>query len=69
MIELLAIKDGERYLRFQGDDFELCAMAKATVYPLAQQDQVYEKLRTCQAQGLTEAVIVKLTIHEEDFTL
>lgn len=69
MVELLAVKYGERYLRFRDDDFEFCDMARATVYPLDQQDKIRKKLRTCQERGLAGAGIVKLTIHEEAFAL
>lgn len=65
MVELLAVKKGEDYIRFDDGGFEPCPMAKASVYPLAQEGVVKELLTRYQKHGLATAILVKLTIHEE----
>ena len=69
MVELLAVKKGDSYIRFLGDGFETCTMSKASVYPLAQKDVVKELLGRHKAHGLSDAILVKLTIQEEVYDL
>ena len=69
MVELLAIKDGTHYIRWQDDIFTTCALAQASVYPLEQEEKALALLQQARQQGLALAGLVKLTIHEEPYYL
>mgnify|MGYP001228426553 CR=1 FL=1 len=64
MTELLVIKVGDDYLRFQEDRFERCSMSKASVFPFKEIFRAREALVEVKRAGL-DGRIVKLTIHEE----
>lgn len=64
MVELLAVKSGDLYCRFIENSFELCAMNKASVYPLRELKSVKEKL--CLVKDVhPDTLIIKMIITEE----
>lgn len=65
--ELLIVKDINGYIRFTHSSFHHCEMNQASVFPLAQLDEVKQKLRALAASGNTKAKIYLLTITEEIF--
>lgn len=65
MVELLAVKKGDSYIRFLDNGFVSCTMSKASVYPLTQKDVVKALLDRYKEHGLSSAILVKLTINEE----
>ncbi|WP_028583470.1 hypothetical protein [Desulfogranum mediterraneum] len=67
MEQLLIIKAGADYFRFQGSGHSRCSLQQASVYPLAAAQQVRTLLAGLHDQGLTEAAIHLLTITEEPF--
>ncbi|WP_457576958.1 hypothetical protein [Desulfomarina sp.] len=64
-MELLVIKEGESYFRFQDGTARPCAMAKASVFPLEQVEKVKKLVEKLKREGKTEAIIVQLTISEK----
>ncbi len=66
MTELLIIKSGNEYLRFQGNEFESCPLNKASVFPLGQVEEVRNLRAKLAAVGLA-ARLMKLTIIEEPY--
>lgn len=66
MIELLIIKSGDEYLRFQGNEFEPCPLNKASVYPLGQVEEARNHCAKLAAAGIA-ARLMKLTITEEPY--
>ncbi len=67
MSELLAIKSGTDYLRFAADNFELCPLNKASVFPLTRTDEAKKRCRQVQEAGVA-AMLVQLTIIERPYT-
>ena len=67
MSELLIIKAGAEYLRFNGDEFALGPLNKASVFPLVQVEEAKERCRKLAAAGVA-AVLMKLIILEEPYT-
>ena len=68
MTELLIIKAGDDYFRFREDDFEPCAMNKASVFPLTQLDQAKKLCQRLRDAGMAGVALHKLTIVEEPYT-
>lgn len=66
MTELLVVKSGEEYLRFQDDDFAFCTMSKASVYPLSRLAEVCSRMHQVTRAGI-ECKLMKLTITETAF--
>ncbi len=67
MVELVAIKNGKKYIHFHQTGFTSCDMAKASVYPLSQKETLATLLEQYRKQGLQEAHMVKLIISEEHY--
>lgn len=65
-MELLIIKAGDDYFRFSNDDFEICTMQKASVYPVEDIADVKEHRDLLRKQGI-DADIYVLNITEELF--
>jgi hypothetical protein len=66
MTELLIIKAGDDYFKFDGREFVCCEMNKASVFPLSQLETARALQHTLQARGIA-AVIMKLTILETPY--
>ncbi len=66
MTELLVIKAGKEYYRFNEGNAKLCRMKKASVFSLAEVQAVRKWCERLQHSGVP-ANIVKLTILEEPF--
>ena len=65
--ELLILCAGNRYVRVIGDDYELCSMEKASVFPVERYHQVRKQKDDLTARGLKDLLIHKLTIVEEPY--
>jgi hypothetical protein len=65
--ELLIIKYGDNYLRVKNDHYELCALDKASVFPMEKLDIVRDHLDQIIARGMAPAHIKKLILTEEAF--
>jgi hypothetical protein len=66
MSELLIVKIGAEYLRFAANDFERCPLNKASVFPLAQVEEVKLRCRRLAEAGVA-VVLMKMTIIEEPY--
>jgi len=67
MTELLIIKAGDDYFRFQEESFAPCAMNKASVFPLTELDKAERLCQRLRDAGLAEVALHKLTIFEEPY--
>ncbi len=63
-MKLYAVKSGERYLKYSGDNVELVGMEKASVYP--SEEAAKALLESAQKAGFTNVHIVVLTITETE---
>ena len=64
--ELLIVKVGDDYIRFAEGDFRRCGMNKASVFPLAELEEVQAKCRKMLI-SVSFVRLMKLTIIEETF--
>ena len=69
MVELLIIKAGNDYLRFDGHGYHRCELNQASVYPLTQAAAVRARFRRVRDQGMAEAELKKLVIREEPYPM
>ena len=67
MTELLVVKNGANYYRFNKSSFECCTMKKASVFTLDQLNEVEKYCLLLEDAGIS-ADIMKLTIIEELFS-
>ena len=66
MTRLLVAKIGSEYLRFVEERFELCSLAKASVFPETQADLLRRRLQACGELASTAQLMV-LTITEQPY--
>ena len=52
MTELLIVKAGEDYFRFRAGGYEKCTFNKASVYPLAELEDVQKNYRHLLESGI-----------------
>ena len=65
--ELLIVKGGGSYYRFNEGEISPCSMNKASVFPLERLDVVRKLCEQVRETGIA-ADLMKLTISEEPFT-
>ncbi len=63
-MELLVIKSGTDYLRFNKGTYAAVGLDKASVFPLERLAQVRDQLTAVQASGFPGAAIYRLTLRE-----
>lgn len=66
MKELLIIKAGNDYYRFDGGSYFPCELSKASVFPLNKVESAGKLCTTLREDGI-EAALIKLTIFEEKY--
>jgi hypothetical protein len=66
--ELLIVKLGTEYIRFNEQGFEQCPMNKGSVFPLSESSGLKKKCSRLLPEN-SKCQIMKLTIYEEPFTL
>lgn len=66
-MELLIIKSQEQYIRVKESAYQLCALDKASVFPLEKLPTVKEHLCRLKEQGLSDVTLSKLIMREEPF--
>ena len=67
-MDLLVIKSRDSYIRVREGRYQLGALEKASVFPVAQLDEVQCHLKALCKQGITGARIYRLTLTEEPWT-
>ncbi|WP_028581747.1 hypothetical protein [Desulfogranum japonicum] len=65
--QLLILKNGEEYIRFTDNGYELCPMNKASVFALDRLNEIQEKQALLQNTDLPLTEIRLLTITEKPF--
>ncbi len=68
MQELLIVKAGSRYYRFQDRQYHTCELNKASVFPMEKIDTVKELINRLQDDGIKKPYIARLTITEEPYS-
>lgn len=66
-MELLIIKSGSSYIRVKENDYLLVGLDKASVFPMDQADIVEKHKASAVAAGLSEIILKKLVLQEEDY--
>ena len=64
---LLIIKNRDQYIRVKGDDYQVCNLDKASVFPMEKLEQVKRHIETMKQNGFEQPVMAKLILREEPF--
>ena len=64
-MELLIIKSGEDYVRVKTEDYILCQLDKASVFPIDNLDEVKKHVKKLKETDFPLITIYKLTLIEE----
>ena len=65
-MELLIIKSGRDYIRYNDDNYLFVRLDKASVFPLDRMEQVKQHESRLKEQGFYNVCIRKLILTEED---
>lgn len=63
----MIIKDHDRYIRVKGDDYQVCNLDKASVFPMDKLDEVKRHVDTMKENGFERPAMAKLILREEPF--
>ncbi len=66
-MELLVIKSTPHYIKVTNGAYEMCALEKASVFPIKLLTQVKTHVRNLKNNGFSNIQINKLTISETPF--
>ena len=66
-MELLIIKSGEDYVRVKTENYNLCRLDKASVFPIDHLDQVKKHVKKLKEKDFPFIAIYKLKLIEEPF--
>jgi len=66
-MELLIIKSGQDYVRVKTENYILCQLDKASVFPIDNLDEVKKHVKKLQEKDFPLIAIYKLTLKEEPF--
>lgn len=64
---LLIIKNRDHYIRVKGDEYQVCTLDKASVFPMEKLEQVKRHVDTMEQNGFEQPVIARLILREEPF--
>ena len=64
-MELLIIKSGKDYIRVKAEDYILCQLDKASVFPIDRLDAVKKHVKKLRDKDFTRVAIYKLKMIEE----
>ena len=64
-MELLIIKSGEDYIRVKTEDYLLCRLDKASVFPIDNLDEVKKHVKKLRARDFPSIAIYRLKLMEE----
>ena len=64
-MELLIIKSGKDYIRVKAEDYILCQLDKASVFPIDRLDAVKKHVKKLREKDFTRVAIYKLKMIEE----
>ncbi len=66
-MELLIIKSGEDYVRVKSENYNVCRLDKASVFPIDNLDEVKKHVKKLKEKDFPLIAIYKLTLIEEPF--
>jgi hypothetical protein len=66
-MELLIIKSGNDYIRVKAENYILCQVDKASVFPLDKLEAVKDHAKIMSERGFARVSISKLMLSEEPF--
>ena len=64
-MELLIIKSGEDYVRVKTENYSLCRLDKASVFPIDNLDEVKKHVKKLKEKDFPLIAIYRLTLIEE----
>jgi hypothetical protein len=64
---LLIIKNRDQYIRVRGDDYQVCNLDKASVFPMEKLELVKRHIESMKQTGFEQPVMAKLILREESF--
>ncbi len=68
-MDLLIIKNKDRYIRFKDGEYIICDMDKASVFPMSRIEDVREHMENLVDKGFTDIYAGKLIIKEVSFDI
>lgn len=63
----MIIKNRDQYVRVKGEDYQVCNLDKASVFPMDKLDEVKRHVDTMKQNGFEKPVMAKLILREEPF--
>ncbi len=66
-MELLIIKSGNDYIRVKAENYILCRLDKASVFPMDKLEEVKNHARMLRKKGFHRISISRLRLSEEPF--
>ena len=66
-MELLIIKSGEDYVRVKSENYNVCRLDKASVFPIDNLDEVKKHVKKLKEKDFPLIAIYKLALIEEPF--
>ncbi|MGD8662109.1 MAG: hypothetical protein PVH37_19360 [Desulfobacterales bacterium] len=64
-MKLLIIKSGEDYVRVKTENYNLCRLDKASVFPIGNLEEVKKHVQKLNEKNFPRIAIYKLTLIEE----
>jgi hypothetical protein len=68
-MELLIIKSGDDYIRVKAEQYLLCRLDKASVFPMHKLQEVKSHANILREKGFDRISIARLTLSEEPFEI
>ncbi len=68
-MDLLILKTKDKYIRFKKDEYVICDMDKASVFPMSRIQEVREHLLNLRRKGFTDVSVNKLLIKEVPYDI
>ncbi len=65
--ELFIIKNNEDYIKIKKEEYSICALDKASVFPMDKLEQVKTHIEQLKKNGFPSASIYKLLLTEQLF--
>ncbi len=66
-MDLLVLKSKDDYIRAKNDEYQLCGLNKASVFPISQRDLVANHLEKLRAEGFDAPTAARLRIRETPY--
>ncbi len=68
-MDLLILKTKDKYIRFKNDEYIICDMDKASVFPMSRIQEARENLLNLRKMGFTDVSVSRLIINEVPYDI